>query len=55
MNQGEGTTSDNWSYCIPVESCRIPDVELRTYRELYLELKQRYYQEIRSANYCGSG
>ncbi|WPQ63657.1 hypothetical protein SIO70_02120 [Chitinophaga sancti] len=28
---------------------------MRTYRELYLELKQRYYQEIRSANYCGSG
>ncbi|WPQ63704.1 hypothetical protein SIO70_02370 [Chitinophaga sancti] len=54
VNQGGGTTSDNWSYCTPVESCRIPDVEFRTYRELYLELKQRYYQEIRSANYCGS-
>ncbi len=53
VNQGS-LTSDNWTHCTPVESCRLPDVEFRTYRDLYLDLKQRYYQEIRTARFCNS-
>ncbi|WP_343670450.1 RHS repeat-associated core domain-containing protein [Chitinophaga sp.] len=46
--------ADNWTNCAPVASCRIADLEWTTYRDKYLELKQKYYQTVRStAAYCG--
>ncbi|WP_429064971.1 RHS repeat-associated core domain-containing protein [Chitinophaga sp. W2I13] len=57
---GKGNTNVNastdltirWNQCSPVASCRIPDKQWQTYANLYLELKEKYYQILRDANYC---
>ncbi|SFD83906.1 RHS repeat-associated core domain-containing protein [Chitinophaga sp. CF118] len=47
--------ANNWTNCSPVESCRMPDMEWRLYRDKYLELKQKYFQIARNTSaYCGN-
>ncbi|WP_341836427.1 RHS repeat-associated core domain-containing protein [Chitinophaga pollutisoli] len=45
---------NNWNYCSPSPSCRIPDREWKMYVAAYMELKQKYYQTARNGNasYC---
>ena len=51
-NTNTNTSSDNWSNCTPNPDCRIPDLEWRTYRDKYIELKEKYYNLVRSETYC---
>ncbi|MVT08531.1 RHS repeat-associated core domain-containing protein [Chitinophaga tropicalis] len=46
--------ASNWNSCNPVAACRIPDKEWQLYRDKYLELKEKYYQQLRAANYCNN-
>lgn len=46
------TTSDRWTNCNPKVDCRIPDREWQLYRDMYLELKQKYFEEVRRLTTC---
>jgi len=48
------TPPDRWNKCIPASACRIPDREWALYRELYFELKAKYYREKWSQQ-CSAG
>jgi RHS repeat-associated protein len=48
-------TVDTWNKCIPVSACRVPDREWVMYREMYFELKEKYYREKRRSIGCGVG
>ncbi len=47
-----GPIGDSWNNCTPVPSCRVPDREWDQYKEIYFQLKQKYYQLIRSGTTC---
>ncbi|ASZ10850.1 RHS repeat protein [Chitinophaga pendula] len=47
--------NDKWNNCSPVASCRIPDREWTAYRDIYFDLKAKYYQYARQNEfYCGA-
>ncbi|THU38416.1 hypothetical protein FAM09_17250 [Niastella caeni] len=48
-----GPTGDSWNNCTPVASCRVPNKEWDQYKEIYFQLKQKYYQLLRSNTTCG--
>lgn len=50
----QGALGDNWAGCTPNTACRINNAEWLVYRDKYLELKQRYYQQIQSSAYCNN-
>lgn len=45
-------TDAPWNNCQPVATCRIPDREWHLYRQLYFELKEKYYQLARDSGNC---
>ncbi|EDM35226.1 hypothetical protein PBAL39_13377 [Pedobacter sp. BAL39] len=45
-------TQDTWLNCTPVEDCRVIDREWEFYRDMYLELKQLYFQRVRKETTC---
>ncbi|MBT2563802.1 AHH domain-containing protein [Pedobacter sp. ISL-68] len=49
---GAGTPTNNWDYCSPVYACRVFDREWALYRTKYLELKNKYYNQLRDATTC---
>ncbi|SFM67630.1 RHS repeat-associated core domain-containing protein [Chitinophaga sp. YR627] len=51
-NTNTSTLADKWSNCTPNPTCTIPDLEWRMYRDKYFELKERYYNIVRSETYC---
>ncbi|MHA4894145.1 RHS repeat domain-containing protein [Pedobacter sp. PWIIR3] len=54
-NQNGSTSySVRWNSCAKVAACRVIDREWQSYRESYLELKQKYYELARGATTCGS-
>ncbi|WP_316815865.1 RHS repeat-associated core domain-containing protein [Pedobacter nyackensis] len=46
------TTSDRWTNCAPKVECRVRDREWQLYRDLYLDLKQKYFEQSRSDSTC---
>jgi RHS repeat-associated protein len=44
--------NNNWDNCVPAMACRVPDREWSTYKDLYFDLKQRYYEKVREATTC---
>ncbi|MBN9295451.1 MAG: hypothetical protein J0I41_00500 [Filimonas sp.] len=48
------STTDNWTNCTPVSSCRVPDREWNDYSDLYFELKEKYYTQLRNATTCAN-
>lgn len=51
-NTNSSTLSDNWTNCTPVANCRIPDREWALYRDMYFQLKEKYYGIVRNAGAC---
>lgn len=49
---GAGTPTNNWDLCSPVYTCRVFDREWALYRAKYLELKNKYYNQLRDATTC---
>jgi hypothetical protein len=49
-----GPTGDSWNNCTPVASCRVPDKEWSQYKEIYFQLKQKYYQLLRNGTTCAN-
>jgi RHS repeat-associated protein len=47
------TGNEVWKNCTPVATCRVPDKEWVTYRDYYLQLKEKYYGILRDAS-CGT-
>lgn len=43
---------NTWTYCTPIESCRVPDREWQFYRDIYFQTKEKYYKQERD-KYCG--
>jgi RHS repeat-associated protein len=46
-------TGSNWNGCAPAISCRVPNREWQSYRDLYLAVKQKYYNILQSDS-CGA-
>jgi RHS repeat-associated protein len=46
--------NNNWDNCSPVATCRVPDREWSSYRNLYFSLKEVYYEKVRLATTCAS-
>ena len=44
----------NWDNCSPKTACRIANREWQSYRDLYLDLKLKYFQMARKANDCAA-
>ncbi|TCC87295.1 hypothetical protein EZ428_21575 [Pedobacter frigiditerrae] len=38
-----------WDNCLPKDSCRVENREWALYRDIYLELKEKYFQKVRQA------
>jgi RHS repeat-associated protein len=53
-NTNTGTVGDSWNSCIPVPSCRVPNKEWDQYKEMYFQLKQKYYQLVRNTTSCAT-
>jgi len=51
---GAGTPTNNWDNCSPIANCRVIDREWALYRMKYLELKNKYYDELRISTTCSS-
>jgi RHS repeat-associated protein len=51
-NTNGSATGDSWSNCQPVANCRVPDREWAQYREMYFQLKEKYYGIVRNAGKC---
>jgi RHS repeat-associated protein len=47
-----GPAGDSWNNCSPVAACRIPDKEWGQYKDMYFQLKQKYYQIVRNNTTC---
>ncbi|WP_205509787.1 LamG-like jellyroll fold domain-containing protein [Longitalea arenae] len=53
----DGSTNSNpagnsWNDCSPVANCRVPDKEWNQYKDMYFQLKQKYYQIVRNNTSC---
>lgn len=51
-NTNSSTSGDSWTNCQPVANCRIPDREWAQYRDMYFQLKEKYYGIVRNAGAC---
>ncbi|NII25345.1 hypothetical protein HB364_09650 [Pseudoflavitalea sp. X16] len=51
-NTSTGTPDNTWNNCSPKADCRIPDREWQQYREMYFQLKEKYYVLVRNAGAC---
>ncbi|MCF6406417.1 hypothetical protein L3C95_26210 [Chitinophaga filiformis] len=51
-NSVHAVTDDPWNNCQPVSSCRIQNKEWELYKQLYFELKDKYYQLARKNGAC---
>ncbi len=49
-----GQPSNRWDNCAKNTACRVIDREWQMYRDMYLELKQKYFEMLRSATTCSS-
>lgn len=52
------STQKDWNNCTPVASCRVTDREWQLYRDIYFEVKDKYYKQLRDAacsTYCPVG
>jgi hypothetical protein len=49
-----GIVTNSWNGCTPVESCRVPDKEWSQYKDIYFQLKQKYYQLVRNSTTCAA-
>jgi RHS repeat-associated protein len=49
---GAGTPTNNWDNCSPIANCRVFDREWALYRTKYLELKNKYFNQLRDATIC---
>ncbi|WP_439697096.1 RHS repeat-associated core domain-containing protein [Mucilaginibacter sp. AW1-7] len=55
VNGNTNTSNDpnnNWDNCSPTASCRVPDREWSSYKELYFSLKDIYYEKLRATTTC---
>jgi hypothetical protein len=46
--------TSNWSSCSVDPQCVAPDREWELYRDIYLELKQKYYEQLRNNQGCNN-
>lgn len=53
-NTNTGAVGDSWNGCTPAPSCRVPNKEWDQYKEMYFELKQKYYQLVRNTTTCAT-
>ena len=52
-NTGTNTSmTTRWNNCTPNATCRVPDRQWQMYANMYLELKEKYYQQLRDSFYC---
>ena len=49
----QNNVSNDWNACVPNEDCRIDDREWQSYRDMYLDLKNVYFEQARSIQ-CGT-
>lgn len=51
-NTNTGSTVNNWNNCVPNGNCRMADREWELYKDLYFEVKEKYYDIARKATTC---
>lgn len=53
-NLNNSPNGDTWTNCSPNPDCRLSEREWNLYQSLYLDLKEKYYDALRSGTTCAS-